>query len=254
MCAGLYQPLFDRLAGTFTLLATDARGHGRTTLPADPAALITWQTYYDDLLAMIDALPPDGRLVLAGHSLGATVSMEVASRRPDRVAAVVMIEPAFVPFARARDYETMRASGKRPPNPMADQAERRRGRWPSRDAIRGAYHGRGVFARWSDASLDAYLDNGLRDLPGGEVELACSPAWEAATFRAVSTTLETAVASWRGGLTLLHATERTTVTEADAAAIVAAVPGASRRRFDGADHFLPLHEPQAMADAILALC
>lgn len=252
MCASLYTPLLDLVAPGFAVIASDARGHGRTALPADPATLTSWGRYRDDLAALVSTLPAERRLVLAGHSMGATVSMELAARIPDRVAAVVMIEPAFVPFARCADYATARAGGTTSPNPMAEQAERRRDRWPSRDAVRAAYRGRGVFATWSDAALDAYLDGGLRDLDDGTVGLACAPAWEAATFRAVSTTLEAAVCGWRGGLTLLYGTERSTVADSDAAAIEAAVPGATRRRFYGADHFLPLHAPEAMAAAILA--
>ncbi len=247
MCAGIYRPLLDRLAGHVNVVASDARGHGATRLAADPAALTTWATYVDDLAALLDVLPPSPRLILAGHSMGATVSMELATAQPGRVDAVVMAEPAFVPFAAAATWD---AAG-RAASPMAEQALRRRAVWPSRDAVRAAYAGRGVFATWPDAALDAYVAGGLRDRPDGQVELACAPAWEAATFTAVSAGLEAAVTGWRGGLAMLYGTERSTVTAADAATI-AAVPGAKVRRFDGVDHFLPLHEPAAMAAAILA--
>lgn len=243
MHAGLYRPLLDRLAPQVNVVASDARGHGGTRLPADPAALRSWTTFADDLAALLDVLPPSPRLILAGHSMGAAVSLELAARMPDRIAAVVMIEPAFVPFALA---------GRRPAtNVMAEQAARRRAVWPSRAAIRAAYHGRGVFAAWADRDLDAYLDGGLRDRDDGQVELACAPAWEAATFAAVSAGLEPAIAAWRGGLSLMYGTERSTVTAPDAATI-AARPGTIVRRFDGADHFLPLGHPDAMAAAILA--
>ena len=247
MCAGLYQPLLDRLAPHVNVVASDARGHGATTLPADPAGLRDWTVYADDLLALFDTLPPARKLILGGHSMGATVSMELAARLGDRVAAVVMIEPAFIPFAAAAAW--------RPgllPNPMASQAARRRAVWPSRAAITTAYRGRGVFATWADADLAAYVEYGVHDRADGQVELACTPAWEAATFAAVSHRLAGAIAAWRGPLTLLHGTERSTVMPVDAAAM-AARPDTVVRRFDGADHFLPLAEAQAMADAILAL-
>jgi pimeloyl-ACP methyl ester carboxylesterase len=246
MCAGLYRPVLNRLIGRVNFIASDARGHGATTLPADPAALIGWGRYADDLAALLDAVRPPPRLILAGHSMGATVSMELAARLGDRVAGVVMIEPAFIPFAVAAAYDPAAF-----PNPMAAQAVRRRGVWPSRAAMREAYRGRGVFATWRDADLDAYLAAGVRDRDDGQVELACAPAWETATFAAVSNRLEPALAAWTGPLTLLHGTARSTVTPADAATI-AARPDTVVRRFDGADHFLPLAEPQAMADAILA--
>ena len=176
------------------------------------------------------------------------VNIVASAFRGHGVGAVVMIEPAFVPFAVAPAY--VRGAF---PNPMAEQAARRRAVWPSRDAMQAAYRGRGVFATWPDTDLDAYVLNAVRDRPDRQVELACAPAWEAATFAAVSTGLAAAVAGWRGSLTLLHGTEGSTVMPADAATI-AARPGTVVRRFDGADHFLPLTAPAAMADAILACC
>ncbi|MGI4877514.1 MAG: alpha/beta fold hydrolase [Janthinobacterium lividum] len=247
MCAALYRPLLDRLAPHVNVVASDSRGHGATRLAADPAAMTSWATYADDLGALLAVLPVPPVLILAGHSMGATVSMELAATMPGTVGAVVMAEPAFVPFATATDWDTTRPGA----NPMADQALRRRAVWPSRDAVRAAYSGRGVFASWPDGALDDYLDGGLRDRDDGQVELACAPAWEAATFAAVSPRLEAAVTGWRGGLSLLHGTERSTVNAGDATAI-AARPGVTVTRFDGVDHFLPLHRPAELAAAILA--
>lgn len=244
MCAALYRPVLERLSPHVNVIASDARGHGRTQLAADPAAMTSWETYVSDLAALLATIPPPSRLILAGHSMGAAVSMELAAAMPASPAAVIMIEPAFVPFAAAATWQAGA-------NPMADQALRRRAVWPSRAAVRAAYQGRGVFATWSDAALNAYLDDGLRDRADGTVELACAPAWEAATFTAVSRRLEGSVRNWRGGLTLLHGTKRSTVGAEDAAKI-AARPGTVARRFDGADHFLPLAEPAAMSEAILA--
>ncbi len=247
MAAGLYRPLLDILAPHVNVVASDARGHGVTWLAADPAGLTDWSRYVDDLAALVAVLPPTPRLILAGHSMGATVSMELAARLGPSVAAVVMIEPAFVPFAVAAAYVRHAF-----PNPMAVQAARRRAIWPSRAAMRAAYRGRGVFASWRDSDLDGYLFNAVRDRADGQVELACTPAWEAATFAAVSNRLEAAIDGWAGPLTLLHATVASTVMPVDAATI-AARPDTTARCFAGADHFLPLAEPAAMADAILAL-
>jgi pimeloyl-ACP methyl ester carboxylesterase len=247
MCAALYRSLFDRLAPHVNVVASDARGHGATTLPADPATLTDWHGYADDLVALLATLPPTRRLILAGHSMGATVSLDVAGRLAG-VAGVILIEPAFIPFAVAETWTRTTLA-----NPMAAQAARRRAVWPSRAAIADAYRGRGVFASWHDDDLAAYLDGGVRDRADGQVELACTPAWEAATFTGVSSHMAAAVAAWTAPLTLLHATERSTVMAADAATI-AQRPNAVVQYFTGRDHFLPLAEPDAMAAAILAHC
>lgn len=244
MHAGIYTRLFELLAPRVNLVASDARGHGLTELAANPAALTGWTLYAADLTALLATLPPAPKLILAGHSMGATVSMEVAAAMADPPVAAVIIEPAFVPFARAATWTGSS-------NPMVEQARRRRAVWPSRADVWAAYHGRGVFATWPDAALDAYLLRGMRDRADGSVELACAPEWEAATFAGVSPHLEAAITGWQGGLTLLHGTVRSTVGLADAATI-AARPSAVVRCFDGADHFVLLAEPAAIAEAILA--
>jgi len=244
MCAELYAGLLDPLAAEFNIVASDARGHGRSTLPADPAALTTWRTYQDDLAALL-AQYPAGKWRLAGHSMGASVSLELAVREPGRVGAVVLVEPAFVPFAAAASYDRGAT-----PNPMAAQAARRRPAFASRAEARASWQGRGVFRAWRDASLDAYVAGGMRDTDGG-AELACTPAWEATTFMAVTTGIRAALAAWRGPLAMLHGTAFSTVSQADADAIAAA--GATVERIDGASHFLPLEHPGRVRAAIRAL-
>lgn len=243
MCAEVYARLLDPLAADFNIVASDARGHGRSTLPADPAAMTTWRIYQNDLAALLATYEASSWL-LAGHSMGASVSIELASRTPGRASAVVLVEPAFVPFdgvAPWRDGGTA--------NPLADQAARRRDRFSSVAEARAQWHGRGVFRGWADADLDAYLAGGLR--PDGEgVALACAPAWEAATFTAVTSDVEAAVRSWQAPLALLHGTRFSTVSQADADTIAAL--GGAVTRIDGASHFLPLEHPDAVRAAIRA--
>ncbi len=250
MCARLYVDMLAPLAGRFRIVASDARGHGASPLAADPAMLASWQTYADDLSALLDALAPDDAWLLAGHSMGGTVSALVAAARP--VAGLALIEPAFVPFALAADYEAARAAGSPPPNPMADQAVRRRSTFASRSAARAAWAGRGVFASWSDAMLDAYLDGGLRAGDDG-VTLACAPAWEAATFRAVSTELEPALRAYRGPLALLAGGIGSTVQPSDFASIAALGNTVAAELVADADHFVPTARPDRARVAILAV-
>ena len=165
---------------------------------------------------------------------------------------MIVIEPPFVPFDRAAAWTAAKASGEVPINPMSQQAAKRRSIFASRNAARDNWRGRGVFADWPDTALDAYVDGGMRNRPDGQVELACSPAWEAATFAAVTSTLEQAVKGWTGGLTLLYGTVGSTVGAADAEALAALRPDARIERIEGANHFLPLAFPDRVRAAIRA--
>ncbi|QXQ06574.1 alpha/beta hydrolase [Sphingosinicellaceae bacterium] len=249
MCADLYAELLDPLAAEFNIVASDARGHGQSVLPADPASLTSWRVFQDDLAVLLARYHP-GRWLLAGHSMGASVSFELAARRPDLASAVVLVEPASIPFADAAAYEAARSAGTPRPNPMAEQAARRRSVFASRDAARDNWRGRGVFAGWSDTALDAYVRGGMRDTAEG-AELACAPAWEGATFASVTTGVAAALAAWRGPLALLHGTVASTVPQPDADTIAAS--GATVERIDGASHFLPLEHPERVRAAIRRL-
>lgn len=242
MCAELYARLLEPLTADFNIVASDARGHGRSTLPADPGAMTTWRVYQDDLAALLATYDAPAWL-LAGHSMGASVSIELAARARGLARAVVLVEPAFVPFDGVASW---RVDGV---NPLAEQAARRRDRFASVAEARAQWHGRGVFRGWDDADLDAYLAGGLH-ARGDGVVLACAPAWEAATFAAVTSDVEAAVRGWAGPLALLHGTRFSTVSQADADSIAAL--GAAVTRIDDASHFLPLEHPDAVRAAIRA--
>lgn len=248
MNAELYARLLAPLAERLAVTASDARGHGHTGLDRDPAHLTCWEDFADDLLRLIDVIDAGSPWILAGHSMGATVSLLAASLRPDRVAGLVLLDPPMLPFDTAA---TVRA-GAITPNPMADQAARRRGMFPSRAEARAAYQGRGVFRSWSDDDLDAYLAGGLIDTDEG-VELACAPAFESATFRAVSPNVEPALAQLRCPFILLAGDEGSTVRDPELA-IFAAHPMCRRaERLPGTTHFLPLERPEQVRAAIMEI-
>ena len=75
------------------VLAYDARGHG-TSSPAAAAEDYRYEDLGADLEAVLDRAGVS-RAVLAGASMGAHTLVWLALRRPDRVAGLVLITPAF---------------------------------------------------------------------------------------------------------------------------------------------------------------
>ncbi len=251
MNAQLYARLLEPLSDRFRIVASDARGHGRTDLPADPAALGSWQIFAADLDALLATVAPEARWLLAGHSMGASVSALLAARQPSRAARLVLADPAAVPFGVAAAFDAARRSGSSLPNPMAEQAARRRPDFGSTAEARAAYAGRGMFAAWSDADLDAYLAGGLRLLPDGGVRLACTPAFEAATFSSVTTELEPALVALRCAFVVVAAETGSTVHDADLATIAALPHCLSALRVVPSTHFVPLEAPAEIYAAIV---
>jgi 3-oxoadipate enol-lactonase len=71
----------------------DARAHGHSS-PAPTAGAYSYDLLGNDAVAVMDQLGVE-RAVLAGASMGAHTLLNVALRNPDRVAAIVVITPAY---------------------------------------------------------------------------------------------------------------------------------------------------------------
>jgi pimeloyl-ACP methyl ester carboxylesterase len=88
---------WDRLAGHMPdrrLVALDQRGHGLTGRPPGAPHLpygFAMEALIDDATFVIDQLNL-GRPLIVGHSWGATVSLELAARRPDAISGLVFID------------------------------------------------------------------------------------------------------------------------------------------------------------------
>src|ERR1700729_724805 len=77
------------------VISYDARGHGGSAPAADPSAY-TYEDLGLDLDAVLDGFAVE-RAVLAGASMGAHTLLWLALRRPERVAGLVVITPAYDP-------------------------------------------------------------------------------------------------------------------------------------------------------------
>ncbi len=86
-----------------TVIAYDARGHGRSDAAPDRAAY-GYADLAADLAAILDAAGVE-RAVLAGASMGAHTAVRFALEHPERVAALALITPAFDPASHGGDAE-----------------------------------------------------------------------------------------------------------------------------------------------------
>ena len=244
--ATTYRPLLAPLAEGRRIWAIDQRGHGLTDLPADPGGRRGWQDLRGDLLAVIDTL--EGRPVLAGHSMGGTVSLLAAAKRPKRVRGLVLLDPViWLPLTTlAFNLPGMSRMAER--IPLVRNARKRRADFPDHEAARKAYRGRGAFAGWPDEVLDAWLETGLT--PSGDgLTLACRPDWEASGYAAQAHNPWGALARFRGPIQILRAETSSTCHVPDRPP---GLPHVRSRRVPGATHFLPMLSPHAVREALVA--
>jgi pimeloyl-ACP methyl ester carboxylesterase len=242
----LLQPLSDRLQ----IYATDARGHGFTSLPAMPGSAEGWTIYRDDMVRFLDGL--DGRpMILAGHSMGATTSVLAALHRPDLVRALVLIEPVLAPAKWSWNYiqRALRSGGKG--NPLAERAEKRRDTFDFLESAEASYRGRGAFRTWPQSMLNDYLKGGLLPAEGDtRLYLACKPAWEAETFRSVPYGVSSLATKLRCPVTIIYGGLSDACSDAEARRFARNHAGTRRVRIAKATHFLPMEYPDVVRSEI----
>jgi pimeloyl-ACP methyl ester carboxylesterase len=89
----------ESLSASYRVIASDARGHGRST---NPTGVFTFARCAEDVLAILDHLGI-ARTRAVGKSLGAKTLLHVATRVPERVSAMVLVSatPRFPEATRA---------------------------------------------------------------------------------------------------------------------------------------------------------
>lgn len=251
-----YRRLLAPLAERFHIRAWDARGHGQTTLTADPATQTNWYRYGDDLVALLEdfAEKSGGPVLLAGHSMGGTTSIFAAARRPDLVRGIVLVDPVMVTRMQGR-LMSLRQKLRigLGPHDLASGAEKRRAIFPDRATMVEKYTGRGAFRTWPVEMIADYVEGGTRDLPGGEVELTCAPAWEAANFRGHAHDTFGALARLQCPLTLVYAGIGSTCRGEAPQIIGKQDPQGTIVRVGTATHFLPMEYPDIVRREIQGL-
>jgi pimeloyl-ACP methyl ester carboxylesterase len=241
-CAEDFQPLFDRLAPHWRILAPDQRGHGGS----DRAPGYRVADYVADALRLVRSLTA-GPLVLHGHSLGAMVAAAVAAELPGRVRGVVLEDPPFHTLGRHihssvwhAQFLGTREAGRRGGSveqltealadirlPFPDGSFKRLGELRDRGAL-----------RWGAECLSRLDPEVLTPLIEGRWLEGFDPAGIAARLRCPVLLLQADVRA--GGA----------LADDDAEQFCRSIPGSRLERFPGRGHLLHWLEPGRVADLV----
>ncbi len=190
-------------------------------------------------------------VTLAGHSLGGTVALLAAAKRPDLVASLALIDPVIGPVGFYAAMELPFATTvMRRAFPLARSAGRRRASFASREIAARAFAGRGVFKAFSPQMIADYLEDGLVEDGKGEFRLSCSPAYERATFAAHRNNPWAAFRHVACPIVALRADKQSTFAAVAAHRLAAIKPKARIATVDGAGHMLPMERPDRVRAAI----
>lgn len=161
--AGTYRVLFDawRAAG-YRVVAVEKFGHD----PRFPVSS-NWPHLRDQLIECIanDARRPS---FLVGHSLGGYLSLLAASRRPDLVRGVLLLDSPILGGLVSQTMRFAKATGLVERFSPGHVSRRRREHWPSAEAAYAHFAAKPAFARWSSDVLRDYIACGVRPSAGAD--------------------------------------------------------------------------------------
>lgn len=250
--AEVYKRLLTPLQGGFHVTAADQRGHGFTTLQAMPGQQAAWANFGTDLARILDRIDR-GPAVLAGHSMGGTVSMMVAAAHPERVRGLVLVEPVLVPRYARQIARVMRWLGRvaERGNDLAAMAAKRRSIFPSFEAALASYKGRGAFKTWPDETIADYLRGGLIPTGNGtEMRLACDPLWESSVFQNSPPGGARLASRVRCPITVIYSPVSNTTRDREVGVIMRRHHDVRVVQVPETTHFLPMERPDIVQDEI----
>ena len=95
-----FAPQAKYFARRHRVVSVDLRGHGQSDKPQGPYPI---SNYADDIAFLIDTLRL-GKVIAVGHSMGGITALQLAADHPNKVAGIVMVDPA--PFVFPPELRT----------------------------------------------------------------------------------------------------------------------------------------------------
>ena len=173
-----YKALLDPLEDTFDIYTIE---HRPFWSDQQPPTYLPWSQYAADLISTLDAAGGDP-VVLAGHSMGAVISMQTALARPDLCSKLVVIDPALVLWGWwFINQVLMRGLGR--DLPMVTKAQNRPHEFSGYQEAFDFYRSKRPFSGISDEVLWDYVRAGHVSRDDGSIVLRWSGAWEACVYR-----------------------------------------------------------------------
>lgn len=180
---GSYRQFLETLTQRFSVTGMDGRGAWPEFMP--PQSTWTWQDHADDLIAGIE-FQHQKPVIGVGHSIGGTVTLLAAVKRPELFSRLVIIDAASVPskllgriyplipqWLSFRLFKFIRGS------------HQRQRVWDSPIDFYENYRNHPTYRNFTEQSMRNYSEFGLRKREDGKFELCFHPSWESYNFRRV---------------------------------------------------------------------
>lgn len=255
------EPVIRRVAAGASCFAYDQRGHGHSETHSPP---YPWRGLAEDVAAAHGEIAPGFDCVIGvGHSMGGYGLTLAALDHPRMFRHIVLIDPVIGPPEFYREDPFFGSE---------HFAAKRKATWASPAQMFASLRSKGGYKLWTEESMRLYCEHGLRrrdgpDADGAEpFELCCPPWVEAHNYEQgcrpearihdrlpelqVPATLLRARSMMEAPLEHGRLDMSTSPTDPQLASLL---HGCDERYLPELSHFMPMQEPQLVADIVNAV-
>ena len=242
-----YQPLLDHFTSRYQVLLAEHRPLWPGSQP--PQGWLNWHHLAADLCQQISQ-SCEQPVTLVGHSLGAVLGLFAALQQPELFRRLVLIEPVFFP---KRQHYLMRLLPKRHKHqyPLIAKTLRRPHQFNNYQEAYRFHRRTGAFRSFSQDALEHYIQHGFSQQSDGQVELRFPKQWEAEIYGSIPNV-------WRALRRVevevigLRAEHSNTLPPHCWQRWRKLQPEHRLIELPGAEHLVPMAEPERTAKAVLA--
>ncbi len=248
LCSNVYTEFAKILAEKFKVIGMDFRGHGKTSACANSKNLHSWEIFYKDLEEFFRHL--NEPVVALGHSMGGTVSAVLASRYPELVSKLILIEPGFMPPLWRPFVYFVQKSGLSMRVPFVTTVTRKKRSWRNKTEAMDDLHSKGPFKSWRKTILEDYISDGTKMLKDSSLELICDPIWEGKILATAPVNIWAEVSRIKCPTFVIYGENSKTFLPSVAKKLKKSLPQVILKMIPDTGHFIPMEQPENLAEIV----
>ena len=209
----------------------------------------TWKTFGDDMIRFMDEQGMKN-VIGIGHSMGGTISVVAALKRPDLFERLILIDPVIFSRKFLLPTQILPFSILKKIIPIAKISAKRRNQWSSKEEVYELWRKKKVFKRFSDESLKDLVDAAITSDGNGGMTLAFSREWETQIYMTAPYVFSKMM-KLEIPITVVKAEFKSVITKELWKTWQAKQPQTQFIEFNNAGHLVPLESPIELANILL---
>ena len=215
----------------------------------NPNSIKSWNSFADDMIRFMDSKGLKN-VIGMGHSMGGTISIIAAIKRPDLFEKLILIDPVVFSWKFLLVNKILPRSILKKIVPIAKISAKRRDHWKSKEEVYGLWRKKRVFSKFSDSVLKDFINAAI--VSNGEgVKLLFPKEWETQVY-VTAPYVFSDVLKMKIPITVVKGEFTNVITPELWEKWQTAQPQNKFIEFKNAGHLVPLEYPKELAEVLLS--